>query len=80
MTTTLEAIRQTISPEIDALNRRIDEALGSSNPLMDKVVSGYLKSKGKMIRPILVVLAARLLGEVNECVISAGCRCRGDAS
>ncbi len=71
MTTTLEAIRQTISPEIDALNRRIDEALGSSNPLMDKVVSGYLKSKGKMIRPILVVLAARLLGEVNECVISA---------
>lgn len=69
--TTLEAIRQTISPELEALNVRIDSALGSSNPLMDKVVSGYLKSKGKMIRPILVVLTARLLGAVNERVISA---------
>ena len=67
---TLEAIRDTIAPELEALTRRIDDALGSSNPLMNSVVSGYLKSKGKMIRPILVILTAKLLGEVNDRVMA----------
>lgn len=69
--TTLEAIRQNIAPELNELSSRIDSALSSNNLLMDKVVSGYLKSKGKMIRPILVILTAKMLGEVNDCVISA---------
>lgn len=67
---TLEAIRDTIAPELEALTRRIDDALGSSNPLMNSVVSGYLRSKGKMIRPILVILTAKLLGEVNDRVMA----------
>ena len=67
---TLEAIRDTIAPELEALTRRIDDALGSSNPLMNSVVSGYLKSKGKMIRPFLVILTAKLLGEVNDRVMA----------
>ena len=33
---------------------------------MNSVIENYLKVKGKQIRPILVMLAARLLGSVNE--------------
>lgn len=69
--TTLERIRHDIAPEIDALHARIDAALSCSNPLMEKVIKGYLQSKGKLIRPILVVLTAKLFGEVNERVIAA---------
>ena len=75
---TLEEIRNTIAPELEALARRIDSALGSGNQLMNSVVEGYLKSKGKMIRPILVILTAKMLGEVNDRVMVRRCR-RGAA-
>lgn len=53
------------------LHVRITGALSSRNTLMNTVVEGYLKSKGKLIRPILVILTAKLLGSVNTHVISA---------
>ena len=53
------------------LNNRISTTLASPNALMNQVIEGYLKSKGKQIRPIIVILSAKLLGEVNENVISA---------
>lgn len=36
---------------------------------MNKVVATYLEKKGKQIRPMMVILSARLLGEVNDNVI-----------
>lgn len=60
-----------IAPELDMLHVRITGALSSRNTLMNTVVEGYLKSKGKLIRPILVILTAKLLGSVNTHVISA---------
>lgn len=69
--TTLESIQATIAPELEMLTTRIKEALSSTNLLMNQVVDGYLKSKGKLIRPILVILTAKMFGEVNRNVISA---------
>lgn len=69
--TTLEAIQQTIAPELEALNERIVKALSTSNELMNQVVATYLKTKGKQIRPILVMLSAKMFGEMNDNVISA---------
>ena len=67
----LESIRQRIRPDLDRLNRLIAESLRSSNPMMNAIVEGYLKSKGKMIRPILVILTARMFGEVNDRVMAS---------
>lgn len=36
---------------------------------MNKVVATYLEKKGKQIRPVMVILSARLLGQVNDNVI-----------
>jgi octaprenyl-diphosphate synthase len=36
---------------------------------MNKVVATYLKKKGKQIRPVMVILSAKLLGGMNEKVI-----------
>ncbi|MDE6490167.1 MAG: polyprenyl synthetase family protein [Muribaculaceae bacterium] len=69
--TTLEAIQQTIAPELRQLNERILLSLASSNSMMNGIVEEYLRTKGKQIRPIMVLLSARLLGTVTPKVISA---------
>lgn len=69
--TTIQSIQQSIAPELAKLNERIADTLRSSNALMNQVVENYLRSKGKQIRPILVLLSARHFGEVNDNVIDA---------
>ncbi len=49
----------------------IAQTLSSPNQLMNMIVDNYLKTKGKQIRPILVILSAKLMGEVNDNTISA---------
>ncbi len=67
----LEDIRQSLQPELDRLDNLIAETLDSSNPLMKQVIGNYLCHKGKQLRPILVMLTARLFGEVNADVLTA---------
>jgi len=68
----LDEIKQIIIPELKQLNASISEALGSSNPLMNRIIETYLSKKGKQIRPILVLLSAKIFGEVTPEVIYAG--------
>lgn len=67
----LEDIRHSIAPELSLLNERIDAALSSPNELMNRIIHGYLTTKGKLIRPILVILTAKHFGQVNERVIAS---------
>jgi len=68
--TTFQTIQQTLAPELKLLNDRIMATLDSPNELMNRVVRNYLEKKGKQIRPILVMLSAKLLGEVNDRVVA----------
>lgn len=38
---------------------------------MDTIIQNYLTTKGKQIRPVMVILAAKLAGSVNERVIAS---------
>lgn len=69
--TTLEAIHKTIAPELEQLNEQISSQLSTSNQLMNRVVSAQLSSKGKQIRPIIVILCSKLCGQINENTIAA---------
>lgn len=69
--TQFEEIQQSIRPELEQLHRRIASSLESPNKLMSQVIEGYLKSKGKLIRPILVILTAKLFGKVTDRVIAS---------
>ncbi len=64
----LSQIKSPIEKELEAHNVLLKEALSSSVPLIDSVVDYFLTSKGKMVRPILVLLSAKLAGnrEINE--------------
>lgn len=67
----IQEIQQLIAPELQALNQLIARTLDSPNELMNRIVDNYLRTKGKQIRPIMVILSAKLFGEVNENVIRA---------
>lgn len=68
----LSEIQKQIQPELEAMNEIIVDSLRANNPLMDKVVSNYLLTKGKQIRPIMVILSAKFFGNVNTHVLHAG--------
>ena len=55
-TNTYDDIKESIAPELARLHEAIHHTLkSSSNPLLNTVVESYLQSKGKLIRPILVI-------------------------
>lgn len=69
--TAFEAIQHSIAPELEQLNNCIANALGSSNSIMNGIVEQYLRTKGKQIRPIMVMLSARMFETVTPKVIAA---------
>ena len=67
----LFSIRQPITEELALLNKTLTESLHTTSPLMNEVIQAYLESKGNQIRPILVLLCAKLFGEVPREAIDA---------
>ena len=69
--TTLDSIKETIAPDLGRLNSLIRHRLASDNPLMSSVIDSFLTTKGKQIRPIVVLLCAQMAGAVTENVLNA---------
>ncbi|WP_290080279.1 polyprenyl synthetase family protein, partial [uncultured Duncaniella sp.] len=71
--TDIHSIRHSLAPELNKLNDLIAERLRSSNPLINDVISRYLSQKGKQLRPMMVILTARILGACDpDRVITSG--------
>lgn len=68
----MEKIQEGLAPELAEMNAIIGESLHTVNPMMNGIVTRYLKIKGKQIRPILVILSARMFGTVTREVLYAG--------
>ncbi len=61
-----DEIQSRLAPELSRMNAIIRECLATPNELMNQVVTGYLRTKGKQIRPLLVMLAAKFFGGVTD--------------
>ncbi len=57
---------QLISNELKVFEARFKEAARSQAPLLDRIMRIIVKRKGKQLRPMFVILSAKLCGEVNE--------------
>lgn len=68
----MKHIQENLRPWLDEMNDIIEGSLHTSHTLMNDVVTHYLKTKGKQIRPILVILSARMFGDVTRDVLYAG--------
>ncbi|MDE5797370.1 MAG: polyprenyl synthetase family protein, partial [Muribaculaceae bacterium] len=63
---TLDLVQRRLEPELREMNQIIARSLATPNRLMNHIVTTYLQTKGKQIRPIVVLLSAKLFGEVND--------------
>jgi octaprenyl-diphosphate synthase len=55
-----------IEEELKAFEIRFKEAVKSQAPLLDRIMQYIVKRKGKQLRPMFVLLSAKLCGEINE--------------
>ena len=62
----LSAISQPIKTELSEFNHIFSKSLKSNIGLVDLIARYILRQKGKKIRPLLVLLSAKLAGAVNE--------------
>ena len=62
----LEQIKQPVSVEFEVFKQKFDASLQSSNPLLGEVINFIKQRNGKMMRPMLALLMAKLCGEIKD--------------
>lgn len=66
MSKKLSDIRSFLKKDLEIYNKTLKEVLSSNVFLIDNISKYIVKHKGKGLRPLLVLLSARLLGEPNK--------------
>lgn len=69
----VKEIRKPVEADLARFNEMFSESLRSSNPLLNLALEHLLQRKGKQMRPILVMLAARGAGECGEVLGAMSC-------
>ena len=67
----LDQIKKPISSELKHFETYFREVMKTKAPLLNLVINYLLRRKGKQMRPILVFLVARLVGEPNSSTYTA---------
>lgn len=67
-----QKIQDSISDDLARLNKIISDTLENPSRLMQQIVHNFLASKGKQLRPVLVILSGHLFGGATDKVIYAG--------
>ncbi len=62
----MEFINKIIGTELKTFEKKFGEAVKSETPLLDTIMKYIIKRKGKQLRPMFVLLSAKLHGEINE--------------
>jgi octaprenyl-diphosphate synthase len=62
----MDNIKKFLSLDFQRFEENFDKAVQSNVPLLDKIMTYIVKSKGKRVRPMFVLLSAKLFGEVSE--------------
>ena len=55
-----------IENELKTFETRFREAAKSNVPMLDRIMRYVVKRKGKQLRPMFVLLSAKLCGNINE--------------
>ncbi|MDR0370888.1 MAG: polyprenyl synthetase family protein [Prevotellaceae bacterium] len=67
----IKAIRQPIKQEMLLFQQAFSEALKTDNPLLASIHEFLLERTGKLLRPTITLLSAKLCGVVNEKTINS---------
>lgn len=67
----LDQIKKPVAKELIVFEDKFRGAMKSSVPLLDKITWYIVQKKGKQVRPILVLLSARMFSPINEATYTA---------
>lgn len=67
----LSEIKKPVAKELDQFEGVFRDAMRSKVPLLDKVTQYIVKTKGKQMRPLFVLLSASICGEINDSTLRA---------
>lgn len=62
----MDFINKIIGPELKIFEKKFAEAVKSETLLLDTIMKYIIRRKGKQLRPMFVLLSAKLHGEINE--------------
>ena len=62
----IELIKKPVAAELDEFRMLFESSLSSETPLLNEALKYIKKRNGKMMRPILVMLVAKVFGKLNE--------------
>jgi octaprenyl-diphosphate synthase len=62
----MDFINKIIGPELQIFEKKFAEAVKSETLLLDTIMRYIIKRKGKQLRPMFVLLSAKLHGDINE--------------
>ena len=62
----IDEIKKPVKNEMVAFEPKFRQFMASKVSLLDRITYYIIKRKGKQLRPMLVFLTARMLGEINE--------------
>ena len=66
MSSSIDQIKAPIDEELKIFQKKFKASIKSSVPLLDKITAYMVKKKGKQMRPMFVLLSAKLFGEITE--------------
>jgi len=67
----LELIKKPVKAEIAEFENHFKSKIDSNIPLLNIITNYIIRRKGKQIRPLLVFLSAKLVGDINKSTYSA---------
>ena len=67
----MEKATNLISEELAHFETYFSQAVKSNTPLLDRIMQYIVKRKGKQMRPMFVLLSAKLGGEINNATYRA---------
>ncbi len=62
----MDNVKRVIGEELKIFEKKFAEAVSSETSALDRVMKYIIKRKGKQMRPMFVLLAAKLHGAINE--------------
>jgi octaprenyl-diphosphate synthase len=62
----MELVNKVIGTELSLFEKKFSENVRSTNPLLDRIMRFIIRRKGKQMRPMFVLLAAKIAGGINE--------------
>ncbi len=62
----MDFVEKIIGEELSKFESKFSEAVKSNAPLLDRIMKYIIKRKGKQLRPMFVLLSAKISGPINE--------------